>query len=113
MLAGELNSLLSVSPFVDISLGVPRLFGLDEGSEAGVPIDGLSQLVSGLLARYGENDLAAAINKVRVEHLESTSDVVFAETEFQVEPQQTAAFHSTRTLTGHRLRARLRVLARL
>ena len=56
----ELNALLSASPFLDISLGVPRLFGPETTSVAGVPIDSLPELVSGLTARYGESDFATS-----------------------------------------------------
>lgn len=49
----------------------------------GVEIKALDTVVSGLAARFGENELGTQVNKVRLEHLRATSDDFYVESGFR------------------------------
>ena len=50
--------------------------------------DDLDPLVKDLAAAFGERELTTAVNTLRLKHLESTADTVYAETSLTLDPSQ-------------------------
>src|SRR5262249_33756970 len=44
------------------------------------------QLVTGLGARFGEHELTSEVNALRLQHLKSSNDKVYAESTFKISP---------------------------
>jgi len=108
----KVNDALGVVPFVDIAIGNTQVFGLDNGSEDGVEFANLDTLVSGLTSRLGEHAFVTQINAMRVQHLNTTGDRFYAESDFNLDLPGDFAFSTDvgdfDVALGFKPRARLR-----
>ncbi|HHH28651.1 MAG TPA: hypothetical protein ENK57_09960, partial [Polyangiaceae bacterium] len=80
----ELNDALDVTPFVQIELEPTELYALSHVAADDLTLNDLDALVSGLAHRFGERELTTEVNRVRRDHLATSSDVVFAESAFEI-----------------------------
>jgi len=79
-----LNDVLDVTPFVDIELEQTELFALSNVAANDLTLNNIDTLVTNLAHGYGERELTTEVNRARREHLASSSDVVFAESAFEI-----------------------------
>ena len=80
----KLNDQLADVPFVDIKLAETELYSAEAESIDMVETKGLKQLHTSLTQRFGATDFATLVNAVRLNHLQSSDDKVFAESEFSL-----------------------------
>ena len=81
----ELNDQL-VTDWGRIKLGAPKLYALPERARDDLTLGNIDSLVTGLAARFGERELTTQVNALRRQHLRSSSDVVFGESAFSIDP---------------------------
>lgn len=83
----KLNDALSTGG-TGVTFGAPVVFGVTDEVNAVVPdggkVRGIDKIVTGLASKYGENELATAVNKVRLTHLQTTSDKYYVESTFDI-----------------------------
>ncbi len=92
MATKELNAGLSGIPFVNIGLEPTEIFADAMTAESDSSVGNLEQLSSGLTAQYGETDFVTQVNRIRVEHLNTSADQYFAESTFQVQLNADGSF---------------------
>lgn len=80
----ELNDALDVTPFVQIELEPTELYALSQVAQDDLTLKNLDGLVTGLAHRFGERELTTQVNLARRNHLQSSGDVVFAESAFEI-----------------------------
>ncbi|MBR58803.1 MAG: hypothetical protein CMH54_12385 [Myxococcales bacterium] len=92
MATKELNASISGIPFTTIALEPTEVFaGADVAAEDST-IGNLEQLSVGLTAQYGEKDFVSKVNRIRVEHLNTSGDRYYAESTFQVQLKADGSF---------------------
>ncbi|MEQ9321771.1 MAG: hypothetical protein RIF41_21565, partial [Polyangiaceae bacterium] len=80
----ELNDALEITPFVEIELEPTELYALSSVAQDDLTLKDLDALVTGLAHRFGERELTTEVNRVRRDHLATSSDRVFAESAFEI-----------------------------
>lgn len=78
------NSALNGIPYGDSRLSYTQLFGLEETAAEDLTIRALPEIATGLATRFGESSLPAQVAAIRRRHLETSDDVLYAETGFRL-----------------------------
>lgn len=79
-----LNDTLTVSDFAGIQIAEPKFYTTQEQAAQDVTLEDLNKLVSGLATTFGERELTTEVNELRLAHLQSSSNKLYAELAFQV-----------------------------
>ncbi len=81
-----LNDALDVTEYASVELRPTEFYALKELVDQDLTLNDIDELVSGLAAQFGENELTTEVNRVRAAHLRDASndDKYFAESAFTI-----------------------------